>query len=298
MSAPTLCSVFLCAVGEESLRSKLSADAGLEGTLRDALASARSHWPEIHISEEQFLSFLAVRSAAHLAAQRPLAQAAELYLCCACLLHEPRALSHFESKYIPVLRQALSRVRLDSESASDLLQELRLRLLVGCASGRPKLAEYSGSGSLVNWLRVVAVNAALNSRRSSPRELPTAFEELSSELPLSAVITDRDPELEHLRSHYNSTVREALTAALAELKEGERTLLRLSILDGLSVDELGRLLRVHRATAARRVAAAREQLLLSTKRHLAKRANLRADEVTSVLLALIRNLEVCISGLL
>jgi RNA polymerase sigma-70 factor (ECF subfamily) len=298
MSAPTLRALFLPAVGEEGLRQKLSADAGLEGTLRDTLASARARFPQIHVPEEQFLPFLAARLAARVAAQHPLTQAAELYLCCACLLHDPHALSLFESQYIPVLRQALSRVRLDSESASELLQDLRLRLLVGGASGRPKLTEYGGSGSLLNWLRVVAVNAALNSRRSSPRELPIAFGELSSELPLSAVITDSDPELEHLRSHYNGTVREALTAALAEMKEGERTLLRLSILDGLSVDELGRLLRVHRATAARRVAAAREQLLLNTKRQLAKRAHLRDDEVTSVLRALVCNLEVSISGLL
>lgn len=299
-SSRMLTALFLSAIDEETRRA-ISIDVSvLEGTLREALSAARERFSTIALSDEVFVPFLAARLGRQLASGRLSPQVAELYLCCACLRRDPRALAAFEAQYLPAMRRALSRVRLDAAAAEELLQGLRLRLFADDRKGPPKLAEFRGAGSLVNWLRVVVVHAALNSRRqgrlTSARELP--LYDASSELPLSTLASDSDPELDHLRAHYAGTLREALAAALAELCEADRALLRLSILNGLPCDALGRLLHVHRATAARRVAAAREELLRSTKRHLAARARLRDGEVSSVLRALVHDLEVSISELL
>jgi RNA polymerase sigma-70 factor (ECF subfamily) len=47
---------------------------------------------------------------------------------------------------------------------------------------------------------------------------------------------------------------------MAALTARQRTLLRLAYVDGLTVDAIGRMYAVHRATAARWLAAAREAL--------------------------------------
>ena len=45
----------------------------------------------------------------------------------------------------------------------DVTQELRLKLLTGDDA---KLCTYSGTGALVDWLRVIATRVALNLKRS------------------------------------------------------------------------------------------------------------------------------------
>lgn len=299
-SSGSLCELFLSSIDYETRHAAPIDVVRLEVTLREALVASRARFATIALSDEQFVPFLAARLGRSLLDGRVTAQGAELYLCCACLRRDPRALAVFEAQYLPVMRKALSRVRLDAASAEEILQGLRLRLFAEDRNGPPKLAEFRGAGSLVNWLRVVVVHAALNARRQgrllAARELP--LYDASSELPLSTLASDADVELDHLRAHFAGTLREALATALSELGEADRALLRLSILNGLSSDALGRLLHVHRATAARRVAAAREELLRNTKRHLAARAGLREGEVSSILRALVRDLEVSISQLL
>jgi RNA polymerase sigma-70 factor, ECF subfamily len=60
----------------------------------------------------------------------------------------------------------------------------------------------------------------------------------------------------------------ALRDALASVSPRARTLLRLHYLDGLTVDDLGRMYGVHRATAARWVAAARETVFDETRQRI------------------------------
>lgn len=60
-----------------------------------------------------------------------------------------------------------------------------------------------------------------------------------------------DPELSHLKATFAAEFKFALTLAIDELSVRDRNLLRQSVLDGLTIDQLGKLYRVHRATAAR-----------------------------------------------
>ncbi|MCA9710144.1 MAG: hypothetical protein KDK70_30170, partial [Myxococcales bacterium] len=77
------------------------------------------------------------------------------------------------------------------------------------------------------------------------------------------------PELLALKHQYRERFAEAFAAALGELGPAQRNLLRLHYLHGLSIDELGALLKVHRSSAARRIAKARQELLSDTRRRLA-----------------------------
>jgi RNA polymerase sigma-70 factor (ECF subfamily) len=70
---------------------------------------------------------------------------------------------------------------------------------------------------------------------------------------------------------YSAEVRAAFRDAVARLSAEERAVLRSSTVDGLTIDQLGALYQVHRATAARWVSHARTSLLSELRSILAAR---------------------------
>lgn len=128
---------------------------------------------------------------------------------------------------------------------------MRAKLLVG-ANGACKLGSYSGRGPLEGWLRVTLSRAALSALRArSPEGLlvePNALVELAAA---------DDPRLEALRARCAPALESAIESAVSSLPEDSRTLLRLHFVDGLTIDDLAVVYRLHRATLARRLAKAR-----------------------------------------
>lgn len=89
-----------------------------------------------------------------------------------------------------------------------------------------------------------------------------------------------------------------MRAALASLSEELRALLRYSLLDGWNVDRIGALYGVHRATAARRVAVARDQLADAIRKDLSSRLSIPVDEVDSVVRLVQSRIDVSLSRIL
>jgi RNA polymerase sigma-70 factor (ECF subfamily) len=168
-------------------------------------------------------------------------------------------------------------------------QALRARLLVGDGERAPRISDYSGKSSLRAWLRVVATRDALQILRKHKREVPADEGEI---LRLSA---DEDPELRRLQELYRGDVEEAFRAGMRALAPRERDLLRQSFLEGLNVDEVGARYRVHRATAARWIAAARERLFDETRRALALRLGVGRDELESIVRLVQSQLDISIA---
>jgi len=77
-----------------------------------------------------------------------------------------------------------------------------------------------------------------------------------------------DQETSYAQDRYRDAFRTAFSAALLSLDDRDKNLLRQHYLDGLTLDRLGVLYRTHRATAARWLAAAKQQLLDRTRSHL------------------------------
>jgi RNA polymerase sigma-70 factor (ECF subfamily) len=92
-----------------------------------------------------------------------------------------------------------------------------------------------------------------------------------------------DPELEYAKRRYEADFRAAFADALTELTPRERTLLRYAFVDGLNVDAIGALLHVHRATAARHVAAAHRAFVERIRTTFAARVGVADDELASVI---------------
>ena len=76
--------------------------------------------------------------------------------------------------------------------------------------------------------------------------------------------------------------------AVAALSARDRNLLRLDFIDGLNIDQIGAIHRVHRSIVARWIAQARESILLETQRLLRERLGLDNAEFNS-LLALVKS---------
>jgi RNA polymerase sigma-70 factor (ECF subfamily) len=242
------------------------------------LAAARAAWPGVEIAVATFEAYAAARAGSELA---------DLYLACACVERDARALAYFEQELTSCVDRAVRKVGGDRSSVDEVTQRLRERLLVGTAERPPRITEYTGRGPLRGWLRVIATRELLDMRRREKFEAPLGERTLDA-LPAA----EHDPELAYLKASYRDAFRRAFRDAFAALEPRERDLIRQHHLQGDNVDQLATRYTVHRATAARWVARAREQLLHGTRERLAAALGLADAELDSILQLVASRLEV------
>src|SRR5262249_35124010 len=161
----------------------------------------------------------------------------------------------------------------------DAKQILRRRLFVGDAGRGPRIVDYRGRGELSRWVRASAVRIALRLLRQTGRQGVSVDRSVLETLSDPA----QDPELDFLNGAYGGEFEVALRAAFEGLAARDRSLLRYHFGKGLSIDELGVLYRVHRATAARRLERVNAALARATRDRLAEQLGLSRAEVSSVL---------------
>lgn len=246
----------------------------------------RNTWPGIQVSATDFASHLAQHlGVSPESAESLVTRAGDLYLALAAGRGDPAAISLLDQTYIAQVDAAIHGM-LSASEIDDLKQQLRHRLFVG-TSGSPKILDYAGRGELRAWVRASAVRAAISVLRSRKREHVH-----QQDLWLAAPKIGVDPTIDYLRPRLQAEFRAAFEAALGSLETRDRNLLRHHFLDGLSTDELAVLYRVHRATAFRWLARARERLLSQTRQMLAARMSLHRSELDSVMRLIDSQLEV------
>jgi RNA polymerase sigma-70 factor (ECF subfamily) len=256
---------------------------GLETLLRELLEKGRGAWPAITLTAGTFVRHLARHLPAEGGAEvlRQL-HGADLYLACACAVGERQALLAFEQH---VLQKVPARLGQVSESTADeVLQVMRQRLLLGRGDTPPRIADYSGRGPLLAWVRIIGVRIVGELASQDGRQ------ELFDEPPetLARMLAPDDPERELLKEDSRQALVTALRTALAAMPEGERALLRLHHIHGLTMDRLAAMYGEPRSSIARRVLHARERLLKLTRGELASRLRLDVSELES-LLGLVRS---------
>jgi RNA polymerase sigma-70 factor (ECF subfamily) len=251
---------------DEGRRAAYSARPDLDVALATIVDAGRSAWPEVPLPAEDFIAFLGrcLPDGADLASLR----AGELHLVCAYALGIPGASQAIEERYVPRVEAALARIGTPAVTAADVLQELRARL-VEMRAPRAGRKGYAGRGDLAAWLCVAAVREAGKRRERQKRERPIQ----ESEAMLLAS-PDPDPELALAFRTYKIELEEAFREALAELSQRERNVLRYHFVEGLSIDQLGAVYGVHRATAARWITRARDALCMRTRELFTQRVSL------------------------
>jgi RNA polymerase sigma-70 factor (ECF subfamily) len=267
------------------------ASAALAAPLAEAVAAARASHPGISVPLDGFAAHLLGKlgpgaGAVELQALR----AADLYLAFACCRGDAAALLAFEGLLAAEVKIVLARGRGPRLDADDFRQACFERLVTG---ERPKLLDYAGHGDLESFLRVTLLRLAIDlgrKRTEAPLDDP--------ERPLALPSLARDPELAYLKGRYMAEFQRAFEDAARELSPEERNLLRYHHAEGLSIDQIAGLYRVHRATAARRVVRARDALLGGTRRLLMERLSIRREELESVMRLLESDLHASVQRIL
>lgn len=222
------------------------------------------------------------------------AHAADLSWARALAAGEDEAVARFERELIPEVGRVLRGRGLSAEDVEELQQQLRVHLLVGDGSG-PLVAQYGGRGPLRSWVLVCAVRKSLALRRRAGRESAAPDEVLVALVDRASTAVEAD--LAACKERYREHFRRAFRRALAALEPKARTLLRLHAIDGLTIDELGALEGVHRATAARRLERARDQLFADTRAELMAELGTGRLEADSVLRWVKSCLDLSLAGL-
>jgi RNA polymerase sigma-70 factor, ECF subfamily len=216
--------------------------------------------------------------------------AADICLACACLEGDRHALAVFDEQIVGQVPSWIARIEADGAGQAEVQQLLRQRLLVH-GDGRPaKLVDYVARGRLASWVRVVAIRLALDARRA---QKPLADIERAADM-----LVQDDPELDYLEARYKGPFQSAFRIALDELPDRDRTVLRMHLVDDLDIDRIGALYDVHRATAARWLARARESLFEMTRSHLRAELGLDDAEFTSLVRLVRSRLDVSVCRIL
>lgn len=244
------------------------------------VAAARGAWPGVEIDEAVFVDYLAEREG------DTVPHAGDLYLACGCTRGDPAAIAIFLREMVPHIEAAVLGLGADPAQVDEVRSQLCDALLVGSPPG---IATYAGRGQLRSWVRSIAVRMGMR-QLGRTRAAAGAGDDA-----LAALAADADdPEIEHLKARYGAAFRAAFAEALAALTARQRNLLRQHYLDELTVDQLGALYRVHRATAARWVAAAREALFDDTRKRMIEALGLAPTDYDSILRLLHSQLDLSI----
>jgi RNA polymerase sigma-70 factor, ECF subfamily len=240
-------------------------------------------WP---ISPEQFARHIAAKFAVITKGEASLESAvrklrgADLYLALGASMHLREALQAFEEHAMKDADKAISRFAKDQAARNEVRQALRVRLLVADDRPAPRVHDYHGKGSLAGWVQVSAVRLGIEYAELRAKESREANE--STELDAFTGATD-DPEIEFLRERYAEGLRTSMKEALAQLDGQERMLLRMHYQSNLATEEIAGILQVHRATIARWLHDARDNMRKRTLAQLRASFGLRSDEANSLL---------------
>ncbi len=221
--------------------------------LVEVLAASRRAWPGVSLTDDDFVAYVTERIDTPLDDALRTLCIPDLWLACAITRKDAAALAAFDAQ-LAHIGEAIAHLDGGTALVADVTAAVRERVLDG------KIADFRGRGDLRGWLRVIAVREALQIMRARKREV---------HMPDSLPDAMRLDDTAELTPEEQRIYREAFSAALATLTPRERNLLRQQFVYGATIDELGALYGVHRATAARWLAQIRETLLDRTRAHVA-----------------------------
>ena len=265
----------------------------LDATLLDIIDSAQRAYPMFSLPTDIFVAYLLDRlptdATRSLAVRRM--YTSDLYLACACARGDLRAFAVFDERCLSHLDRLLVKMGIDADVSADVKQDIRGRVLVG-KDGRAEIVDFSGRGDLRGWVRVMAVRQAFQRQCRVRREMPVEDDEL-----LQRIAAPGDLMLDHAKEVYRQVFKRAFEGALQALPDRQRTLLRQHYIDGLTIDALGNLYRVHRSTAARLLARARLLVLEATRMRMMSQLDVQPQELDSIIRMIQSQVDISLANL-
>ncbi len=251
--------------------------------LEDAWLKATQRWPSWDVPPAAYAGHVMDRVPQSCVSLRSL-HLEDLFVTCACLRGSTQAIVYVHQAFQPDLDKVLAKVSHNQEIHADAKQKLHEHLFVAKDGAPPKIAGYKGNGPLAAFLKVVVSRLALELIRKQVKEVDEPMADRVADAAL-------EPELAFLKQKYRAEFKTAFADAARQLPDRERAVLRYQVADGLSIDQIGTIYGVHRATAARWAASGREILLKSTQQLMRERLKVDPDEMASIMRLLESQLE-------
>ena len=255
--------------------------------LSHALAAGRAAWPGVNLSKRDLAAFLAIGD---IAADAVRQNGADLFLAAGCEAMIPQALACFESKFVSQVDRYLRRMHLSADQVDEVRQRLRIRMI----GPEGKIGSYTGAAPLDRWLRLACVRLALDVIESEGR---TLYPDRGDEI-LRRVAGSDNPEFNAIRARYAGLVQEELRRAIEQLSGRDKTILRLHFVEGVNIEGIGEIYRVHRATAARWIVAIRTRLLEDLRQRLNVKTGATPSEFSSLIACVNHELALSLTRLL
>jgi RNA polymerase sigma-70 factor (ECF subfamily) len=141
------------------------------------------------------------------------------------------------------------------EDALDVVQETFARAF-------QSLDRFKGDASFYTWIYRIALNLCVDQQRREARmpQVPIeAVPEQADHAPMPPRLTTGEPDEPFARAH-DAEIARRLRAAIAELTPEHRAVILLREVDGLSYEEISRVLQCPKGTVMSRLHYARRQL--------------------------------------
>lgn len=244
-------------------------------------AEVKERWPDLApaaTAEIQSGAFAA--HVAKLGIGEELAQirGGELLLALLCAKGNTPAIARFDKEFLGRVPEKLRRIDSSDSFTGEIVQRVRERLLVMQeGSGKIRMAEFSGRGTLLGWVQVAAARLALNYRRDEKVSRHVSADDFD------LIGATEDPALMLIKQRHQADFKTVFNEAAAALSEDDRELLRLHFVDGLTLAQIGKLEGVDKSTISRRLQQVRDALFADTRRRLEARLGLSHSEFESLM---------------
>ena len=278
------------ACGKESLGPP---DEMLEVTLAALCARGQTAHPDLAIEDCDLVGHLA-RCDAPVAGsvEDALAHAGDLYLAFACVRGNDLAASRIVVAHADMMARVLRKIDSDPTFIDDVVQRFWDAALVGTISAPPRLATYSGLGPLAGWIGVGTQRIALMMQRHDQAEGRARRSAI-----VDADVLLHDAELAFIKERYRGEFELATRKALQALDDRERMILRLHLVDGITIERIGKAYGVSHSTVSRWFAAARDKVIAETQRVLNDELRLSPGEFESLKRLVLSQLDLSMSML-
>ncbi len=265
--------------------------ASLQTLLQTTIARAQQAHPSLGLDTEAFVRFLAgvVDPARGTITSIDALHTDDLYLVFGCLQDDRASVRTFVETHGPELDRGARKLAWTGLTDEEFRQIGLARLFTPSRDKPTRLALYTGQAPLRTWMRVVAGRLAVDMMRA-------ARPEATLDPDRHAVLTSYgigDGAREH-----RAVVQSAYEVAFGRLEDEDRRLLRHLLVHGLNTEDLGALLGVHRTTAARRLAKARQRLHELARDELAARVGAQQQTLDSIVADARSQLELSVERLL
>ena len=218
----------------------------LEAVLAGLLARGAAAHLDLSLDGALFASHLGRCGAPIETASPASIHAEDLFLAAAALFGDAAAVSKLRRAHRPVLASYLRHIDVSPAFFDEVEQRLWDATLVGAVGAGPKLASYSGQGALAGWVGIAAQRIALMIRRHEAAE-----ERAADGAAAEARALATDPELAFIKGKLRNQFQGALQRGLAALDDRERMIYRLHLVDGLTVEAIGKVYAVSHSTVSR-----------------------------------------------